>query len=170
MELQEKQPIQEEPIQEITDSKKRLKREYEDFIKYKPADAWGGPINGNYYKWKISFYGPKDTDYEDGLFNVEIQIPENYPENGPSCFFLHQELYHPNVSQINRRICLGDYFQTNWKSSITLNEVINQIYSMLQNPCYDDSYDKIVGETYKSDPQAFHQIVREFVKIYAPKS
>ena len=42
-------------IQDIIYSQKRLKREYEDFIKYKPADAWGGPINGNYYKWKISF-------------------------------------------------------------------------------------------------------------------
>ena len=158
-----------ESIQNITDSNKRLKREYEDFIKYNPADAWGGPINGNYYKWKISFYGPKDTDYEDGLFNVEINIPENYPEKGPTCYFLHDELYHPNVSQNNRRICLGDYFQKNWKSSITLNEVINQIFNILKNPCYDDSFDKIVGETYKADPQAFHQIVREFVKLYAPK-
>lgn len=39
-----------EPISEIIDSEKRLKREYEDFEKYKPAEAWGGPVNGNYYE------------------------------------------------------------------------------------------------------------------------
>ena len=115
------------------------------------------------------FLCSKYTVYEEGLFNVEINIPENYPEKGPTCYFLHEELYHPNVSQNNRRICLGDYFQTNWKSSITLNEVINQIFNILKNPCYDNSYDKIIGKAYKADPQAFHQIVREFVKLYAPK-
>ena len=65
---------------EITDSQKRLQREYEDFQLYKPADAWGGPVNGNLYEWKVSFYGPKDTDYEDGLFHVKIVIPDNFPQ------------------------------------------------------------------------------------------
>ena len=159
-----------EAIGEITDSQKRLQREYEDFQLYKPANAWGGPVNGNLYEWKVSFYGPKDTDYEDGLFHVKIVIPDNFPQKGHTCYFLYEELYHPNVvSQRNKKICLGNYFQRNWKSSITLNEVINQIYNILQLPCYEDSYDSVIGETYKADPKAFHQIVREFVKIYAPK-
>ena len=67
-----------EAIGEITDSQKRLQREYEDFKLYKPANAWGGPVNGNLYEWKVSFYGPKDTDYEDGLFHVKIVIPDNF--------------------------------------------------------------------------------------------
>ena len=157
-----------EAIGEITDSQKRLQREYEDFQLYKPANAWGGPVNGNLYEWKVSFYGPKDTDYEDGLFHVKIVIPDNFPQKGHTCYFLYEELYHPNVvSQSDKKICLGN-FQCNWKSSITLNEVINQIYN-IQLPCYEDSNDKVIGETYKTDPKPFHQITREFVKIYAPK-
>ena len=73
------------------------------------------------------------------------------------------------VSQSDKKICLGNYFQRNWKSSITLNEVINQIYNILQLPCYEDSNDKVIGETYKTDPKPFHQIIREFLKIYAPQ-
>ena len=30
--------------------KQKIKKEYGDFIKYNPADAWDGPINGNYNK------------------------------------------------------------------------------------------------------------------------
>ena len=158
-----------ETIGEITDSQKRLQREYEDFKLYKPANAWGGPVNGNLYEQKVSFYGPKDTDYEDGLFHVKIVIPDNFPQKGPTCYFLHEELYHPNVSQRDKKICLGDNFQCKLKSLITLNEVINEIYNIFRLPCYEDSYDKVIGETYKADSKVFHQIVREFVKIYSPK-
>lgn len=148
----------------------RLLKEYEDFKKYKPAEAWGGPLFPNYFEWIISFYGPKDSDYEDGLFNVKIKIPKDYPQNGPTCYFLHDELYHPNVSQSDKKICLGSYFVSQWNESKTLNEVIIHIYTILKIPNYDDSYDSVIGETYKADPEAFHKIVREFVRIYAPKN
>ena len=71
---------------------------------------------------------------------------------------------------MDKKICLGNYFQSDWKPSITLNEVIMQIFTMLKIPNYDDSYDKVIGETYREDPYAYHQIVREFVKTYAPKN
>ena len=148
----------------------RLLKEYEDFIKYKPANAWGGPLFPNFFEWVISFYGPKDSDYEDGLFNVKIKIPKDYPYNGPTCYFLHDELYHPNVSQSDKKICLGKYFVSQWNESKTLNEVIMHIYTILKIPNYDDSFDSVIGETYKADPEAFHKIVREFVRIYAPKN
>ena len=159
-----------EPVKEEFDQTKRLISEYENFKKYKPAEAWGGPIKGNFFEWEIFFYGPKDSDYEEGLFHVKIVFPKNYPESGPKCFFMHEELYHPNVSQIDKKICLGNYFQSDWKPSITINEVIMQIFTMLKIPNYDDSYDKVIGETYREDPYAYHQIVREFVKTYAPKN
>jgi ubiquitin-protein ligase len=164
-----KTPLNEYQNEEF-DQSKRLMKEYNNFIKYKPAEAWGGPIEGNIFEWEIYFYGPKDSDYEEGLFHVKIEIPKNYPITGPKCFFLHEELYHPNVSQTDKSICLGHYFQRDWNPSITINEVIMQIFTMLKIPNYDDSYDKVIGETYREDPYAYHQIVREFVKTYAPKN
>lgn len=130
-------PLTEE---EKVKQKERLTEEYENFKKYKPAEAWGGPINGDLYEWKISFYGPENSDYEEGLFHVKIKIPENYPNSGPSCFFLHEELYHPNVSQTDRKICLGSYFQREWEPSITINDVIMQIYSILKLPNYEEIF------------------------------
>ena len=64
---------------------------------------------------------------------------------------------------------LNKFFQLYLIDSEFLLLIINQIYNILQLPCYEDSYDSVIGETYKADPKAFHQIVREFVKIYAPK-
>jgi ubiquitin-protein ligase len=139
----------------------RLLKEYENFKKYKPANAWGGPLFPNFFEWIISFYGPKDSDYEDGLFNVKMIIPKDYPYNGPTCYFLHDELYHPNVSQSDKKICLGKYFSSQWNESKTLNEVIMHIYTILKIPNYDDSFDSVICEIYKADPDAFHKIVRE---------
>ena len=44
------------------------------------------------------------------------------------------------------------------------------IYTILKIPNYDDSFDSVICETYKADPDAFHKIVREYVRIYAPKN
>ena len=40
----------------------------------------------------------------------------------------------------------------------------------LKIPNYDDSFDYVIGETYKTDLETFHKIVREFVRIYASKN
>lgn len=156
-------------INKLNVQNERLMMEYENFKKLKPAEAWGGPVNGNFYLWKISFYGPQNSDYEEGEFNVRIEIPKNFPDKGPSCYFEHEELYHPNVSQSDKKICLGNYFNQKWNPSISINEVIMQIYNILKMPNFDDSYDKKIGETYKEDPDAYHQIVREYVRTFAPK-
>lgn len=44
-------------------------------------DIYVDPLN--LYRWYITFYGPKDTGYEKGVFKMEIFVPEHYPFRPP---------------------------------------------------------------------------------------
>lgn len=142
----------------------RLYRDLEEFKSDKPANAWGGPIDGKMYEWKISFYGPKNSDYENGLFHVKIIFPKDYPKSKPDCYFLHKDLYHPNITQ-NGFVCLGNNF---WTENKTICNVIYQIYDLLKFPNFDDSWDLKIKATYQEDKSIYHLIVKDLVKKNAP--
>lgn len=47
----------------------RIKKDYEDFKKYRPLNAIGGPINENDLKnWEVTIPGPLDSLFEGGKF------------------------------------------------------------------------------------------------------
>jgi ubiquitin-conjugating enzyme (huntingtin interacting protein 2) len=48
-------------------------------------------------KLKGSFHGPPGTPYEGGTFEVDIQIPNEYPFKPPVMKFLTR-IWHPNIS------------------------------------------------------------------------
>ena len=51
---------------------------------------------------KGSFMGPVGTPYEGGKYEVEIQIPAEYPFRPPKMQF-KTKLWHPNVSSVTVR-------------------------------------------------------------------
>ncbi len=57
------------------------------------------PVN-----WSVTLYGPKDTPYEGGVFNIDIEIPQSYPYVPPKVNF-KTKIYHPNIDE-NGEICL----------------------------------------------------------------
>ena len=49
--------------------------------------------------------GPLGTVYEDGLFEIDIVIPQQYPFDPPKMKFL-TKIWHPNISSQTGAICL----------------------------------------------------------------
>ena len=49
------------------------------------------------HNWSAVIFGPDDTVYACGRFNLEITLPKDYPFKPPKIRFM-TKIYHPNVS------------------------------------------------------------------------
>ena len=62
------------------------------------------PQEDNLRYFSVMILGPKDSPYEDGVFELELFLPEEYPMAAPKVRFL-TKIYHPNIDSLGR-ICL----------------------------------------------------------------
>ncbi|KAJ1647712.1 E2 ubiquitin-protein ligase peroxin 4, partial [Dispira simplex] len=69
---------------------------------------------------------------DNGLFKVDIGIPETYPMQPPICRFV-TPICHPNVHFESGEICL-DILKTAWSPAWTLTSVCRAIHHLLSYP------------------------------------
>ena len=55
------------------------------------------PVDGNLLQLEFMIVGGKGTVYEDGVFVVTIELPEDYPESDPK-FVFETRIFHPYVT------------------------------------------------------------------------
>ena len=55
--------------------------------------------------WEAVIFGPDDTEWEGGVFNLKIEFTEEYPTKPPKVAFVHPKMFHPNIYN-DGRICL----------------------------------------------------------------
>lgn len=77
-----------------------LKRIQKDLIEMKnnsPTNCNAGPKSSfDLFHWGAIIIGPPDTPYQQGIFRLEIEFPNDYPFKAPHVTFL-TEIYHPNI-------------------------------------------------------------------------
>ena len=63
----------------------RVKKEYEDLTKKStgPDQFKVNQVNADLYHWKAVIAGPPDTPYEGGKYQIDIEIPNEYPYQPP---------------------------------------------------------------------------------------
>jgi ubiquitin-protein ligase len=93
-------------------AQKRIQKEWKDLSKDQPANCSAGPKNSSdLFNWVATIMGPSKTPYENGVFNLEIQFPPDYPFKPPKMRFV-TKVYHCNVNS-SGGICL-DILKDNW--------------------------------------------------------
>lgn len=60
---------------------------------------------GNLRHLKGTIQGPMGTCYEGGVFDIDIEIPKQYPFEPPKMKFT-TKIWHPNISSQTGAICL----------------------------------------------------------------
>lgn len=111
------------------------------------------------------FNGPPGTPYENGVFKIDINIPNEYPFKPPVMKFL-TKIYHPNISSVTGAICL-DILKDAWTPILTLKSSLISLQSLLQSPEPNDPQDAEVAKHYITNKKGFEETAAYWTKIYA---
>ena len=143
---------------------KRIQKEIKDFDKDPPTGCSAGPADGDVFLWNALIHGPPDSPYAEGMFNLEVKFPNDYPFKPPKVTFL-TKVYHPNVNS-NGGICL-DILKDQWSPALTISKVLLSITSLLTDPNPDDPLVPDIAHLYKTDRETYDKNAREWTRKYA---
>merc|ERR1711934_1284806 len=111
----------------------------------------GTPYQDNLRYFNVIIAGPQSSPYENGIFKLELFLPEEYPMAPPKVRFL-TKIYHPNVDRLGR-ICL-DILKDKWSPALQIRTVLISIQALMSAPNPDDPLNNEAAEQWKSNEQA----------------
>jgi ubiquitin-conjugating enzyme E2 D len=146
-------------------SSKRIARELADLRKDPPLNCSAGPVNDtDLFNWEGVMFGPADSPFAGGIFNVTIQFPVDYPFKPPRVMF-STKIYHPNINK-EGFICL-DILKQNWSPALTISKVLLSILSMLTDPNPSDPLMPDIANQYVKDRAEYERVARDWTQLYA---
>ncbi|VDM55171.1 unnamed protein product [Angiostrongylus costaricensis] len=120
----------------------RLAEERKQWRKDHPFGFIARPIKNadgtlNLFKWECAIPGKEGTNWEGGLYRVELKFDDDYPSKPPKCRFA-PPIFHMNIFQ-SGYICLSLLDENKgWKPSVTIKQLLFGIQDLLDDPNPDD--------------------------------
>ena len=142
----------------------RLRKEFLEIKKNPPHNISAGPKDDNLFEWEATLLGPIDTPYENGVFILDIFIPEEYPLKPPNYIF-KTKIYHPNINA-SGSICL-DILKNNWNPSLTISKILLSICSLLNEPNANDPLVPDIANLYNTNRQLYIETAKTWTLLYA---
>lgn len=144
---------------------KRIMKELDEITKSPPAGCSAAPIDSDdLYTWIATIFGPDDSPFKGGVFNLSVAFPVNYPFKPPSIKF-KTKIYHPNINS-KGDICL-DTLQNNWSPVLTISKLLLSITSLLTDPNPNDPYSPDIADLYKNNRAQYEFMAAEWTLKYA---
>lgn len=122
--------------------------------------------DNNITKWDAVIKGPKDTPYENGIYQLSLNFPSDFPFKPPRVNFI-TKVYHPNVSP-DGSICL-DILKDQWSPALSISKVLLSICALMSDPNPNDPLNPEVAHVYKNDRKKFDATVRDWAEKYSYK-
>ena len=154
-----------DPLQRIKDDFKEL----EDKSLLNLGVTVGLVNLDNYYRWRVSIIGAKDSSYKSGLFYMEYTFSNDYPEKPPIIRFLNP-IYHPNVNSRNDPelgLIQPNVINKWWESLNNIIELTSKIFTFFYFQYPDYAFDIERAKEYKENRALFEAKVKYFTKKYS---
>jgi ubiquitin-conjugating enzyme E2 D/E len=143
---------------------RRISRELQDLQRDPPTTCSAGPIGDDLYTWEGCIFGPPDSPFVGGVFNLSIHFPADYPFRAPHVKFI-TKIYHPNINSAGL-ICL-DILKGAWSPALTISKVLLSITSLLTDPNPDDPFVPDIANLYKENRALYEEKARAWTAEYA---
>ncbi|CAK9021822.1 SUMO-conjugating enzyme ubc9 (Ubiquitin carrier protein 9) (Ubiquitin carrier protein hus5) (Ubiquitin-conjugating enzyme E2-18 kDa), partial [Durusdinium trenchii] len=149
-----------------------LQQERKNWRKDHPPGFWARPMrkpdgSSDMLAWAAGIPGKEGTDWEGGVYTVELIFPSNYPTDPPTVYF-KPVIFHPNIYS-NGKVCLSILDRSKqWTPSITIKQMLIGVQDLLDNPNNNDPAQGISSNLLRKDPAAYSAAIREQAKRYAP--
>ena len=148
----------------------RIKNEFRELINRPIANlgcTFGLFNEDDFYRWRVTFLGPKDSLYKGGMFYLELKFPKDYPNNPPQINFL-SPIFHPNVCPYKNSLGLVCHnFIKNWNPSYTVGFILTKLYALFYQVNPESAFDKEIANEYLFNRPLYESKVIFFTKKYA---
>lgn len=137
-----------------------------DVMKLLMSDYQVNLVNDSMNEFYIKFHGPKETPFEEGVWKIHVELPEQYPYKSPSIGFMNK-IFHPNIDEMSGSVCLDVINQT-WSPMFELINIFESFLPQLLR--YPNPADPLNGEAaalLMRSPDSYNARVKEYVKRFA---
>ncbi|ONH77980.1 1,4-alpha-glucan-branching enzyme [Saccharomyces cerevisiae] len=139
-----------------------------DVMKLLMSDHQVDLINDSMQEFHVKFLGPKDTPYENGVWRLHVELPDNYPYKSPSIGFVNK-IFHPNIDIASGSICL-DVINSTWSPLYDLINIVEwMIPGLLKEPNGSDPLNNEAATLQLRDKKLYEEKIKEYIDKYATK-
>ena len=97
-------------------------------------------VGGDERRWLVRMVGPADTPYEQGVYGVLLEFPQDYPWSQPSVTF-RTPIWHPNVCPQSGAVDARALIPC-WRLNITPLHMLQRLVELMQWPYIEEEPDK----------------------------
>ncbi|KOS14801.1 ubiquitin-conjugating enzyme [Malassezia pachydermatis] len=126
-------------------------------------------VNDNMQEFYVTLHGPPETPFENGIWRVHVELPDQYPFKSPSIGFMNK-IFHPNIDEESGSVCLDVINQT-WSPMYDCINIFETFLPQLLR--YPNPTDPLNGEAASlllRNPGEYERKVRQFVAAHARKT
>ena len=125
----------------------RLNKDLKFLHDENPEEMSAAPMANNFLMWNAVVFGPKDSPFEDGIFNLIIEFSEDYPYVPPVVRFT-SKMFHPNVyddenpeeempaahQMANKGDIQLEILQKKWSPANNVGDILKSVRGLLSTP------------------------------------
>eukprot|EP00010_Vexillifera_abyssalis_P005366 CAMPEP_0201562328 /NCGR_PEP_ID=MMETSP0173_2-20130828/79270_1 /ASSEMBLY_ACC=CAM_ASM_000268 /TAXON_ID=218659 /ORGANISM="Vexillifera sp., Strain DIVA3 564/2" /LENGTH=208 /DNA_ID=CAMNT_0047976887 /DNA_START=1919 /DNA_END=2545 /DNA_ORIENTATION=+ len=143
-----------------TPARRRLMRDFKRIQKEEPEGISASPCDNQILKWHAVVFGPDETAWEGGMFQLELNFDEDYPNKAPKVKFT-SEIFHPNV-YADGSICL-DILQNQWSPIYDIVAILQSIRSLLADPNPNSPANSEAAKLFQENKREYARRVQQVV-------